>query len=301
MDSHFPSPRRGLRLGLMTFIALFALSGGLATATVGEAPTTALTITPSPAIAGQEVTLDASGTRLDSEGNPIDMYYWDFNGDGTHELETKEPVIKHVFAAGTHNVRVAAMDQEYDWSEVYKTLQVNAKPAPAPPVVKPIPMPSVVGMKPDAIASYLAAKGVKVQLVKSGKNHDSFTSSALKGRKLGQTITQSPKAGTPVMPGKTFKLTVQWWDLDQNPCKYLDYRNVNELKTKLLSPSNNYFAVLAKLKVGKCGFVVKRTTVKVPWKDERVHDAQRCQCVDYGKNPTVDVPGILIHVWVPKK
>jgi hypothetical protein len=58
-------------------------------------------------ITGDPVTLSAGGSR--DEAETIAAYDWDFNGDGTYDLTTEDPIVDHAYdASGTHNVVMRA-------------------------------------------------------------------------------------------------------------------------------------------------------------------------------------------------
>lgn len=51
---------------------------------------------------GQPIQFDASGS-YDPSGLPITLYEWDFDGDGTFDLETIEPTATHIYDADFNN------------------------------------------------------------------------------------------------------------------------------------------------------------------------------------------------------
>ncbi len=77
---------------------------------VGNFPPEArLTAKPNPALTGQTVTLDASGS---TDQGTITDYRWDLDGNGTYETDTgTNPKVSTSFATvGTHNVGVQVSD-----------------------------------------------------------------------------------------------------------------------------------------------------------------------------------------------
>ncbi len=80
--------------------------------TVGNLPPVAkLTATPNPALAEQQVKLDASAS---TDQGTITDYKWDLNGDGTYETDTgSTPTVTTSFAAtGTHTIGLQETDDQ---------------------------------------------------------------------------------------------------------------------------------------------------------------------------------------------
>ncbi|MDD5606137.1 MAG: PKD domain-containing protein [Patescibacteria group bacterium] len=77
---------------------------------VNEAPTAALTVSPTTGVESVEVTLDASGST-DSDGT-IDQYEWDFDGDGTYDKTTTASTTSHTYGVGTHTAKVRVTDDD---------------------------------------------------------------------------------------------------------------------------------------------------------------------------------------------
>jgi hypothetical protein len=74
-----------------------------------QPPVPKLTVTPAAPRARQEVVFDASGS-YDPDGRIVE-YRWDFNGDGTVDLVSTEPVVRYTYAAGgPYNVRLLLVD-----------------------------------------------------------------------------------------------------------------------------------------------------------------------------------------------
>jgi YD repeat-containing protein len=95
--------------------------------TVGDAkPTAALAATPNPAVIGQTVTLDGTGSA-DSDGT-ITKYEWDLDGNGTFERDTgTTKTTTTTFAAtGTVNVSVRVSDDGGNQTTKQLPVTVNA-------------------------------------------------------------------------------------------------------------------------------------------------------------------------------
>mgnify|MGYP006275856467 CR=1 FL=1 len=76
-------------------------------APANDTPTAALSA-PEEVARNETVTLDASGS---SDLDGIQRYEWDFDGDGTIDATTTDPVVQHAFGtAGTYDVTVAVVD-----------------------------------------------------------------------------------------------------------------------------------------------------------------------------------------------
>jgi PKD repeat protein len=74
------------------------------------------------------VRFDASGSR-DPDGR-IAVYRWDFDGDGTYEQETSDPIVELAFASGgAHEVRLSVVDDAGDSSSPFvDAILVNLPP-----------------------------------------------------------------------------------------------------------------------------------------------------------------------------
>ncbi|MEF8843031.1 MAG: PKD domain-containing protein [Haloarculaceae archaeon] len=74
-----------------------------------EPPEAAFTYSPDPGIASQSMTFDASNS-IDPDGS-VDLYRWDWNGDGTYDETTTSPQVEHTFLdAGFRNVALEVVD-----------------------------------------------------------------------------------------------------------------------------------------------------------------------------------------------
>jgi PKD repeat protein len=105
------------------------------TITVTTPPVAELAVTPSPAKAGDSITLDAAGSN-DPDGSIV-RYDWDYEGDGSYDVSTTTPSISHVYPnRGNFTPKVRVVD-DYSVTTVKATsLLVNNPGAPtgaAPP------------------------------------------------------------------------------------------------------------------------------------------------------------------------
>ncbi|MEA2376046.1 MAG: hypothetical protein QOD53_2509, partial [Thermoleophilaceae bacterium] len=96
-------------------------------------PTAALAATPNPALTGQTVTYDSSGTTDPPDATIVD-HHWDLDGDGVFETGTgTSPTATRAYAtAGTVVARVRVTDSYGDQSTAAATVTVNAPPPPPP-------------------------------------------------------------------------------------------------------------------------------------------------------------------------
>jgi PKD repeat protein len=79
------------------------------TITVTTPPVAALAVTPSPADAGQAITLDATGSN-DPDGSIV-RYDWDYEGDGSYDVSTTTQSISHVYPnRGSFTPKVRVVD-----------------------------------------------------------------------------------------------------------------------------------------------------------------------------------------------
>ena len=94
-------------------------------------PTATFTATPNPALTGQSVTLNASGSGSPSE--PIIDYQWDLKGTGNYETETgSSPSLTTTFTTrGTHTVGLRVIDANNVSGSTTQTITVNQTPATA--------------------------------------------------------------------------------------------------------------------------------------------------------------------------
>ena len=77
------------------------------------------------------VRFDASES-YDQDGR-IETYRWDFDGDGTYEVETSDPIIEHTFlVGGDYDVALTVVDSHGDRSTAFaKSIHVNRPPTSA--------------------------------------------------------------------------------------------------------------------------------------------------------------------------
>jgi hypothetical protein len=120
----------------------------------GTVPVASFTATPNPAVMGNTVTFNASGTT-DPGGNPIAYYEWDLDGNGKFETTTSNPVITNTFSlprSGKVGLRVT--DSEGFQDIVEKPFAVNAKIN-----FQPSSAPTPSGYTKDTGAAYSSTRG----------------------------------------------------------------------------------------------------------------------------------------------
>jgi hypothetical protein len=102
-------------------------------------PTAALGVTPSPALVGQPVSFDASGSS-DADGSVV-SYDFDFDGDASPEITgTTNPRQSFTYARpGTFHPIVTVRDDEGQVDTAARTVQVTAAPTPPPSATPPPP------------------------------------------------------------------------------------------------------------------------------------------------------------------
>jgi hypothetical protein len=92
--------RQAVATGAVMAVAPVALGG-----CNGTPPTANFTMSPNPAHVGQAVTFDASASTPGDKGencysgNIIEHYDWDFDGNGTIDLTTTNPVTTHTYSS----------------------------------------------------------------------------------------------------------------------------------------------------------------------------------------------------------
>jgi YD repeat-containing protein len=116
--------------------------------TVNAVPAASFSITPDPAVTGQAVTFNASGSN-DIDGS-IANYKWDLDGNGSFETDTGTvaSVTSSYPAVVTLTIRLRVTDDRGATSDASATLAVNVPAAPPPPV--PITAPPQAGLTPAA-------------------------------------------------------------------------------------------------------------------------------------------------------
>jgi hypothetical protein len=101
------------------------------------------TLSVGPAVAGSEVTLDAS--NITDPDSLITGYRWDFDGNGTIDSSTSAPTTKTTYAAaGNVTAAVTVDDFRGGSTTVQQPFSVAAAPVPAP---TPVPKAPTVSLK----------------------------------------------------------------------------------------------------------------------------------------------------------
>jgi hypothetical protein len=123
-----------------------------------QPPAAALAVSPSPAVQGSPVTLDASGSS-DADGQ-IESYDFDFDGDGVNEVTgAANPRQSHVYTSlGTVHPRVTVHDDAGQTDSAARRLDVGPVP---PAVVPPSGEPAPPGAKSTAPVIVLSRTGTK--------------------------------------------------------------------------------------------------------------------------------------------
>ena len=100
-------------------------NGDVIGGTLGNQPPLAdFTFEPTSPTAGQKVRFDASET-FDADGN-VDTYQWDWDGDGTVDDVTTDPVINHTFdEGGNYYVDLQVADEEGAISNLTRFIDVS--------------------------------------------------------------------------------------------------------------------------------------------------------------------------------
>jgi plastocyanin len=123
-------------------IAAAAVAAPIATSSSEPAngPSAALAVAPNPIVAGEQATLDASGS---SDDGAIVSYAWDLDGDGSFErVAGSAASLTEAFAeAGSARVGVRVVDDEGLSSDAFETVTVEPKPEPEPKRIAAAPEP----------------------------------------------------------------------------------------------------------------------------------------------------------------
>jgi PKD repeat protein len=94
------------------------------TVTVTVPPVAQLVVSPSSALAGQTITLDAAGSN-DPDGTIV-RYDWDYEGDGSYDVSTTTPSISHVYPnRGSFTPKLRVVDDYNVTSVQTASLVVN--------------------------------------------------------------------------------------------------------------------------------------------------------------------------------
>lgn len=120
--------------------------GGSRIAVVARLPINAYWARP-----GQEINFDASS----SEG-VIGKYEWDLDGDGTYDMTTRSPVLKHVYARPFEGVMILRVSNPLGSANILKT-PVHVGTGPGPGGVRPVPPTNVK-------AEVVSADGTQVKV-----------------------------------------------------------------------------------------------------------------------------------------
>ncbi|MCC7075750.1 MAG: PKD domain-containing protein, partial [Acidimicrobiia bacterium] len=92
----------------------------------GEAPKVRVRVTPASGVAPLEVRFDALASS-DPDGGAISVFRWDFEGDGTVDVEGPQARVSHTYGAGVYQARVTVVDDE--GMSVSKTVRVRVENA----------------------------------------------------------------------------------------------------------------------------------------------------------------------------
>jgi PKD repeat protein len=124
-------------------------------------PTSALDISPNPAVAGQAVTFNGSASS-DPDGT-IASYSWDLDGDGTFETATGSAATttKTYSAAANVTVKLRVTDDDGAAGETARALMVHAAPVPGPPGPQGPPAPQGQPSVPSPTAAQCATLRAK--------------------------------------------------------------------------------------------------------------------------------------------
>ncbi|UCC94004.1 MAG: PKD domain-containing protein, partial [Thermoplasmata archaeon] len=97
-------------------------------------PNAALSISDRTIMEGEETTFDCSGSS--EPGDDIIRYYFDFEGDGTYEFNTTEPVVNHSYlSVGVYVVSIAVLDEDMTFDTYSHFWWTRVTVSNAPPLV----------------------------------------------------------------------------------------------------------------------------------------------------------------------
>jgi hypothetical protein len=121
----------------------------------GTVPVASFTATPNPALIGNTIKFDASGTT-DPGGNPITSYQWDLDGNGTYETSTGSNPVKTTTFPRVRNDKVGlrVTDSEGFQDIVQKPFAVNANIN-----FQPTSAPTPAGYTKDTGAAFSTTRG----------------------------------------------------------------------------------------------------------------------------------------------
>ncbi len=112
--------------GLVNAVAAIEAAHDLAAPPL-EAPTAAISATPSTGEAPLAVTLDATGS-VDTDGTVV-SYEWDVTSDGEVDATTTTPTLAHTYGVGRHTASVTVVDDD-GLRSVPATVEIVASDAP---------------------------------------------------------------------------------------------------------------------------------------------------------------------------
>jgi PKD repeat protein len=188
--------RRVVALLLSTGLAAGLVGTVGAVATPLAPPTAALTAGPNPALVGEQVTFDASGSTVDGPplAAPIDTYEFDLDGSPGFELNTgSTPTATQTYTTPTTlTARVRVTDEDGDTDEATVDLTVNEN---APPTAGFILEPS--SPAPGEQVTFASTSSDPNRPILSSEQRWDFNGDGQFDDAVGQTATYTfPDAGT---------------------------------------------------------------------------------------------------------
>jgi YD repeat-containing protein len=107
--------------------------------TINQPPTATFTASPNPALTGQSVSFDATGSG-DSDGTIV-KYEWDLNGDGTFETDSgTDPTVQHTYPDnGAFLIKLRVTDDGGASTVFSRNMTVNDRPPTASFTISPNP------------------------------------------------------------------------------------------------------------------------------------------------------------------
>jgi hypothetical protein len=126
------TPRHGHRLGLVTTAAGLAIGAGLlapSTALSIFPPEASFTASPNPAVVGETVTFDGSGSTDGADGT-ITTYEWDLDGDGFFEVDSDSSPTNARSYASSDTIPVSLRVTDSDGDSDSATIELEVHRAP---------------------------------------------------------------------------------------------------------------------------------------------------------------------------